>query len=189
MKRLTLFLAGACACACAFALAGCGPGKEKEPPKPQVVAPLKTLGLAPAWQLKDLDGQVVSAEQFKGKVVVVDFWATWCGPCKIEIPGYIEMMKKHGPDGLVIIGVSVDDVGPDVVKAFVAKNKMNYPVLMYDEKVVEAFGGLEAIPTTFLIDRSGQIRDKKIGAEESASYERKILAVLKEPAAVGVGKR
>jgi peroxiredoxin len=162
-------------------LAGCGPGKEKDSPIPKVGGPvsLRALGAAPAWQLTDLDGKVVTSEQLKGKVVVLDFWATWCGPCRMEIPGYIEMTKKYEKDGLVIVGISVDAAGPEVVKDFVAKNKMNYPVVMADEKIINDLGGVEAIPTTFLIDRSGQIRDKKIGAEESASYERKVMALLK----------
>jgi thiol-disulfide isomerase/thioredoxin len=160
---------------------GCARQKEMETPPPKVtgVADLPLLGLAPAWQMKDLSGNVVSSEQFKGKIVIVDFWATWCGPCKMEIPGYIEMTKKYGAEGLVIVGVSVDQAGPDVVKEFVAKNGMNYPVVMFDENVMAAFGGIEAIPTTFLIDRAGQVRNRKVGAEPTAEYEAKVLALLK----------
>jgi thiol-disulfide isomerase/thioredoxin len=171
------------------ALTACGPKKDKAPPKPQVttgtgspaagVAALPMLGTAPAWSLKDVNGKVVTSDQFKGKTVVIDFWATWCGPCKVEIPGYIELAKKHAKDGLVIVGISVDEAGPEVVKDFVARNRINYPVVMYDENIIQAFGGVEGIPTTFLIDRTGQIRDKKIGAMETAEYEKKILAVLK----------
>jgi len=140
---------------------------------------LPTLGAAPAWQLKDVNGAVVSSEQFKGKIVVVDFWATWCGPCVMEIPGYVELVKKYGADGLAIVGISLDQAGPPVVKAFASKYGVNYPLVMADEKVIAAFGGVEAIPTTFLIDRAGQIRDRKVGAEETADYEKKILALLK----------
>lgn len=172
--------------------AGCNPGK-KEPPVPKVssgetaksatVASLGTmpkLGAAPTWQMKDLAGNTVTSEQLKGKVVVVDFWATWCGPCRVEIPGYIEMQKKYGKDGLTIVGVSIDQAGPEVVKAFADNLKMNYTIVMGDDAVAQAFGGVEAIPTTFLIDRSGQIRDRKLGAEASETYEQKVLAVLKE---------
>jgi len=173
--------------------AGCNPGK-KEPPVPTVGAgesakagamaatlgPLPKLGAAPAWQLKDLAGKTVTSEQLKGKVVVVDFWATWCGPCRVEIPGYIEMQKKYGKDGLMIVGVSLDQAGPEVVKAFADKFKINYTIVMGDDAVAQSFGGVEAIPTTFLIDRTGQIRDRKMGAEESETYEQKVLAVLKQ---------
>jgi peroxiredoxin len=80
----------------------------------------------------------------------------------------------------VIVGISLDQAGPDVVKAFAGKAGINYPIVMGDDAVVAAFGGVEGIPTTFLIDRQGQIRDRKVGAEETASYERKVIAVLRE---------
>jgi thiol-disulfide isomerase/thioredoxin len=140
---------------------------------------LAVIGPAPAWELKDVNGKLVRSEQFKGKVVVVDFWATWCGPCRVEIPGYIELEKKYGKDGFAIIGVSLDQAGPEVVKDFISKNGINYQVVMGDEAVTAAFRGVEAIPTTFLIDRAGQIRDRKVGVEEAAEYEKKVLALLK----------
>ena len=135
-------------------------------------------GAAPAWKLKDVDGKEISSEQFKGKVVVVDFWATWCGPCLQEIPGYIALQKKYGDD-LAIIGVSMDQAGPSVVKAYMAKAGVNYQIVMGDDAIVEAFGGMTAIPTTFLIDRTGQIRDRKEGAMHTEDYEKRIVAVLK----------
>lgn len=163
-----------------------GPANVSKPAKEGVAAApakavtaLPQLGTAPAWQLKDLSGAVVSFEQFKGKVVVVDFWATWCPPCREEIPGYIALADKYGKDGLVIVGISLDQAGPDVVKAFAAKSGINYPLVMGDENVVAAFGGVEGIPTTFLIDRAGQIRDRKVGSVETAEYEKRILAVLR----------
>lgn len=134
---------------------------------------------APAWTLKDLEGKPVSFAQFKGKVVVIDFWATWCGPCRVEIPGYVELQKKYAKDGLVIIGISLDEKGPAVVKQFAAKMGVNYQMVMADDKIVEAFGGIEAIPTTFIIDRAGKIRDRKVGAEPTAEYEKRLLAFLK----------
>ena len=139
---------------------------------------LPQLGPAPAWALKDLSGAVVSFEQFKGKVVVIDFWATWCPPCREEIPGYIALASKYAKDGLVIVGISLDQAGPEVVKAFASKAGINYPLVMGDEGVVAAFGGVEGIPTTFLIDRTGQLRDRKVGLVEKAEYEKRILAVL-----------
>ena len=136
------------------------------------------LGPAPAWSLKDIAGQTVSSVQFKGKVVVVDFWATWCGPCRMEIPGYIALQKKYGKDGFAVIGVSLDQAGPGVVKEFVEKFGVNYQMVMGDDAVQAAFGGMEAIPTTFLIDRAGQLRDRKVGVEPAEEYEKKIVALL-----------
>jgi thiol-disulfide isomerase/thioredoxin len=126
---------------------------------------------APAWTLKDLDGNPVSTDQFKDKVVVVDFWATWCGPCVAEIPGYVELQKKYGKDGLVIVGVSLDRISPAKVKAFAQKHGMNYTVALGSQDTADAFGGFEAIPTTFLIDRQGRIVHQKTGAWDHAEYE------------------
>jgi len=177
-----------------LAVAGCSPRQEAAPAKSKsaentappaaksAVASLPKLGKAPAWELKDIEGATVRSDQFAGKVVVIDFWATWCPPCRAEIPGYVELQKKYGKDGFVIIGVSLDQAGTDVVKAFAGKNAVNYPMVMGTDAVVAAFGGVEAIPTTFLIDRTGQIRDRKLGAEETAEYEKKVLSVLNEKA-------
>jgi thiol-disulfide isomerase/thioredoxin len=144
-------------------------------------APAGTAVPAPAWKLKDVDGQVVSSESFKGKVVVVDFWATWCGPCRTEIPGYIALQKKYASDGLVVIGISVDrDANaPQTVKNFMEKLGVNYPVVLADDEVQAAFGGTEYIPTTFIIDRDGNIREKKVGAVPVDVYEATLLKYLK----------
>jgi thiol-disulfide isomerase/thioredoxin len=138
---------------------------------------------APAWTLKDVDGKAVRSADFKGKVVVVDFWATWCPPCRTEIPGYVALQKKYAADGLVFVGISVD--GDDQVKAvkdFMQKFAINYPILMADDSIQGAFGVTQGYPTTYIIDRDGNIRNKKVGREPAATYEKAILAVLK-PAA------
>ena len=103
------------------------------PPAPEASALLNQV--APAWTLKNLDGKDVSFSEFKGKVVVIDFWATWCGPCLSEIPGYIELQKKYGKDGLVIVGMSMDSIKVKDVAKFVKKQGMNYTVLMADDCV------------------------------------------------------
>lgn len=190
-KRALLFLFAAAVLA---GVTACKPpGKEDKPPVPKATADAKAapaaplaalpkIGAAPQWSLKDLEGKVVSSEELKGKVVVLDFWATWCPPCRAEIPGYVELQKQYGKDGLVIVGASADEAGPAVVKEFAAKMGINYTMLMADEAISTAFGGVEALPTTFLIDRNGHIRDRKVGMEHKAEYEQKILAVLGEKA-------
>lgn len=133
---------------------------------------------APRWKLKDLDGHVVTSESLAGKVVVIDFWATWCPPCREEIPGYIKMQKEHGDAGLVIVGISLDAKGPGAVKAFAEKNGINYTVVMGDESVADAFGGVEAIPTTFVIGRDGRIAYKKVGYEAHDEFEKRVVPLL-----------
>ncbi|HXC01407.1 MAG TPA: TlpA disulfide reductase family protein [Opitutaceae bacterium] len=133
---------------------------------------------APGWVLNDVDGKPVNFSQFKGKVIVLDFWATWCGPCRSEIPGYVKLQEKYRDKGLVIIGVSLDQAGPEVVKKFIGDFHLDYQVVMGDDAVAQAFGGVDGIPTTFIIDRTGKIRDKKIGAMETAEYEKVLLQYL-----------
>jgi len=126
---------------------------------------------APAWQLKDLDGRTVTSDQFKHKVVVLDFWATWCGPCRSEIPGYVALQRKYAAAGLAIVGVSVDQADPGVVRKFVAEEKIDYPIVLADDQITSAFGGVEAIPTTVVIDRNGVIRYRKVGSMPTAEFE------------------
>lgn len=146
---------------------------------PPAIGPSSATALAaPAWKLNDLDGREVSSDQFKGQVVVVDFWATWCGPCVEEIPGYVALQKKYGPSGLVVVGVSLDRRGPAHVKQFAQTNGMNYTLVMGDEAVVEAFGSFQAIPTTFLVGRDGRILNQKTGAVPPEEYEKLVKAAL-----------
>ena len=132
---------------------------------------------APVWELKDLDGKLVKSSDFDGKVVILDFWATWCPPCKAEIPGFIELQKKYGEKGLVVVGVSLDERGPSVVKQFMSQFGMNYPVVMGNIQTMEDFGG-KAIPTTFVIDRSGKIVAKHVGFASKETFENEIAPLF-----------
>jgi DsbE subfamily thiol:disulfide oxidoreductase len=133
---------------------------------------------APEWELKDTEGKVVKSSDFAGKVVILDFWATWCPPCKAEIPGFIELQKKYGDKGLVVVGVSLDEQGPAVVKPFMQQFGMNYPVVMGDEKITQDFGGVAAIPTTFIIDKNGNIAAKHVGYAPKETFEKEITPLL-----------
>ena len=135
-------------------------------------------GTAPDWSLKDLNGKEISFSQLKGKVVIVDFWATWCPPCRAEIPGFVELYKKYEKDGLVIVGMSLDEKGASVVKPFVKKQKMNYPVVLADDKIADAFGGVKSIPSTFIINRKGQIVQQHVGFADKKEFEKEIKALL-----------
>ena len=134
---------------------------------------------APAWTLQDLDGHEVSSAQFKGKVVVLDFWATWCGPCIGEIPSYVALQKKYGKDGLVIVGALTHDHKTAAqVREFAQTKGMNYTIVVSSDEIEEAFGGFAAIPTTFLIDRNGRIVHQKTGAMAHEDYEKLVQRAL-----------
>jgi cytochrome c biogenesis protein CcmG/thiol:disulfide interchange protein DsbE len=133
---------------------------------------------APDWELSDLNGKRVNLSDFRGKVLILDFWATWCAPCRVEIPHFVELQKQYGDKGLTVIGVSLDEQGPDIVKKFVKQLGVNYPMVMGNEKVTESYGGIVAIPTTFVIDRQGRIVGRHMGYEDKAVFEKEIQSLL-----------
>lgn len=178
-----------------FIAAGC---KKKEPEPPQQEqaeveaeekptkppgdkAPTSPGGKpAPSFTLQDLNGKTVSLSDLKGKVVILDFWATWCPPCVIEIPHFIALYEQYKDQGFAMVGISVDREGVSVVKSFARKYQVNYPILMADGQVANAYGGITGIPTTFVIDSAGNIRHKYIGYQDKAVFETDIKALLAE---------
>lgn len=155
--------------------------KEK-PTKPTVDKAPSSPGAkpAPSFTLRDLNGKQVSLLDFKGKVVILDFWATWCGPCVIEIPHFIELYKQYKDQGFTMVGISLDRGGIGAVEAFVRKYKVNYPILMTDGRVDGVYGGIKYIPTTFVIDAASNIRQKYVGYKDKAVFEANIKALLAE---------
>jgi thiol-disulfide isomerase/thioredoxin len=131
------------------------------------------------FTLKDVNGADVNLASFKGKVIVIDFWAMWCGPCKIEIPGFIELHEKYKDRGLAVVGIQVQDQ-PEGLKAFVQQFKMTYPVLvgMGHDDLEEAFAPLYGLPTTFIISRDGLICRKREGLHAKERFEKDVLGLL-----------
>jgi peroxiredoxin len=126
---------------------------------------------APEFELKDADGKTVRLSDYKGKVVLLDFWATWCGPCKIEIPWFIDFERKYKNKGFAVIGVSMDEEGWTAVKPFVSELAINYRILQGNDAIAELYGGVDALPTTFLIDRDGKIAETHAGLAGKDDFE------------------
>jgi len=144
-----------------------------------VVRLFKTLETVPALTMTDLEGRSISSADWRGKVVLVNFWATWCPPCRAEIPDLIALQKKYH-DNLVVIGVSEDDIAVDQVKKFAADQGMNYPVVMTTPEIRKIFRGVAALPTTFVVDREGRIAQKHVGLLNpvNTEAETRVLAGL-----------
>jgi cytochrome c biogenesis protein CcmG, thiol:disulfide interchange protein DsbE len=137
--------------------------------------------LAPDFSLPDLTGRKLDLSSYRGKVVLLDFWATWCDPCRDEIPHFVELQNRYGGQGLQIIGVSMDD-GPEPVRDFYQRFKMNYPVAMGNAKTGELYGGVLGLPIAFLIGRDGRITAKHIGATDISVFEKEIATLLRSGA-------
>jgi peroxiredoxin len=133
---------------------------------------------APDFELKDADGRTVRLSDYRGKVVLLDFWATWCGPCKIEIPWFKEFQRKYKDRGLEIIGVSMDEDGWEVVKPFVSELGINYRIVIGNDDTARLFGGVDALPTTFVIDRDGKIAATHVGLASKGDIEHGIQELL-----------
>jgi thiol-disulfide isomerase/thioredoxin len=131
------------------------------------------------FTLKDVNNANIKLADYRGKVVLLDFWATWCGPCKVEIPWFIEFQEKYGKDGLQVVGVSVDDTLAKL-KPYVSDMKMTYPVLqgLGHDNVLDAYSPMPALPTTVLISRDGKICAKHVGMASKETFENAIKSLL-----------
>jgi thiol-disulfide isomerase/thioredoxin len=134
---------------------------------------------APTFIARDIDGRDVSSAALRGKVVIVNFWATWCPPCRAEIPDLVALQEKY-KDHLQVIGISEDEGGPDVVRRFVADHKINYPIVMMTAQIEKMFPGVSALPTSFIIDRDARIVQKHVGmlTARTTEFEARSLAGL-----------
>lgn len=140
---------------------------------------------APTFQLKDVEGKELKLEAFRGKVVLLNFWATWCGPCRAEIPSLVELQKRY-KDGLQVIGLAVDEENEGYVRSFAGTQGINYPVAMGTPDVRIAYGGVGALPTVFVIDTEGRIVQKHVGLFNPVLYETEVRALLQLPVTVKV---
>jgi thiol-disulfide isomerase/thioredoxin len=133
--------------------------------------------LAPDFVLPQLDGTPLRLSDYRGKVVLLDFWATWCDPCREETPHFIELEQEYADRGLQIIGVSMDDTSSPV-REFYEQFHVNYPLVMGDAKTGEAYGGVLGLPIIFLLDRDGRIVAKHMGSTKAEAFDREIAALL-----------
>jgi thiol-disulfide isomerase/thioredoxin len=134
----------------------------------------------PAFTLRDLDGRTISAADLRGKVVIINFWATWCGPCRMEIPDLIALQKKY-PKELQVVGISEDEIPADQVKQFVAANHMNYSVAMTTPEIERLFPGINALPTTYIVNRDGRVVMRHAGTLNAALTEAETRALAGLP--------
>jgi thiol-disulfide isomerase/thioredoxin len=140
---------------------------------------------APDFQVKDLEGKLISLEAHKGQVILLNFWATWCGPCRAEIPGLIELQNKY-KDRLQIIGMVVDDDDETAIHDIMKSESINYPVALTTPQVRMAYGGITALPTVFIINPEGRVVQKHVGLYNPALYETEVRALLNLPIAAKV---
>ncbi|MGE0439532.1 MAG: TlpA family protein disulfide reductase [Gemmatimonadales bacterium] len=135
----------------------------------------------PAFAVTTLAGRPLTADSLRGKVVLVNFWATWCLPCRVEMPLLDAMARRHRDAGLVVLGFSVDQEGPAAVRRFLAERDIGYPVAIVGPAEIRAFGGVVGYPTSILLDRSGRIRHQALGPLAMASFEPAVRRLLAEP--------
>lgn len=139
--------------------------------------------LAPDFELKDLNGNTIHLSDYRGKAVLLNFWATWCPPCKEEMPWFVDLQKQYGSQGLEVVGVAMDDTGRDTVAKFVQSMGVNYKILLGTERVADAYGGVEALPTTFYISRDGRIVNRVFGLIPHRDIEDNIKNALEQQSA------
>jgi peroxiredoxin len=176
--RLSSALAIALLVGCVIYFSSSGPRSARAAP----VKPDKDRHPAPDFALKDVNGVTVRLSDYRGKVVLLDFWATWCGPCQVEIPWFVDLERRNKDKGFAVLGVSMDDEGWQVVKPFLSDLGVNYRVVIGDGETAQLYGGVDALPTTFLIDRDGRIAAVHVGLADRRDFEDGVEQLLQSPA-------
>lgn len=131
------------------------------------------------FSLLSIENKTVTLADFKDKIVILNFWATWCPPCQKEIPDFISFYEKYRDKGVAIVGIAIDEEGVNVVKPFAEKHKMNYPVLIGNENIIADYGAMVSVPTSFLIDKSGKVYKKYSGYHSIDDYQKDVDSLLK----------
>ena len=135
--------------------------------------------VAPEFSLKSVpDGKTVTLSSLRGKAVVVNFWATWCGPCKIEMPWLVDLQKKYGDQGLQIVGITKEDYDEAVIARYTKKMGVNYTILVGNQQVVDLYGGVGGLPTSFFVNRSGKVVHEIVGLDSESKFEDAIKKAL-----------
>jgi peroxiredoxin len=130
------------------------------------------------FALEDANGQTLKLSDLRGKVVLLNFWATWCTPCKVEIPWFVEMEREFKDEGFAVVGVSMDEDGWDAVKPFMSDLKINYRMVLGTEEMAQLYGGIEALPTSYILDRDGKVASVHMGIVSRSVFEEEIRALL-----------
>ena len=164
--------------ALALVLASCS--KSKQEIEARMLAESKRQK-APEISLKDANGDTVTLADYKGKVLLINFWATWCGPCEAEIPWFLEFEQKYKGRDFAVLGISMDDDGWKSVRPYVASHKMTYRVVIGTETVAQKFGEIDALPTSFILDRQGRVAAHHVGLVDKSDYQNEILKLLDDP--------
>lgn len=164
---------------CLAAFVGCNYSASSMKPKETKIKAGEVGSRLPDFSATDLQGQKISTADLRGKVVLIDIWATWCGPCKKEMPGYEKLAEKYGSRGFAVVGFKANMMADteDPLK-FARKIGVHYPLVIATDDLLNKFGGLEGLPTTFLYDRSGILRKKVIGFEYTNVFESELKALL-----------
>ena len=137
--------------------------------------------VAPDFALQSIDGKTVRLSDFRGKAVLLNFWATYCAPCRIEMPWFVELQDRYAAEGLQVVGVAMDDASPDDIEKFASELGVNYPILVGEETVGNAYGGVQFLPSTFYIGRDGKVVGKVFGLKTKNEIEENINKTLAHP--------